>query len=119
MAYTISPMSSLVEADMRNTCTIYKITMSGDEPVYDSYGQPVFATGVTSKCTISQYLKRNIISSGDVQTDTGTIIMLPASTYFTVRDTIEYEGSEGPLTGQVILGRDSMGYVTHISVVIA
>jgi len=112
-------MAKLMEVNMRNTCTIYKITESGGEPVYDTYGQPVYDSGTVTKCTISQYLKRNIIPSGDIQTDTGTIIMIPASTYFTSRDMIEYEGQEGPLTGQVILGRDSMGYVTHVNVVIA
>lgn len=115
-----SPGAALAAGPMLEVCTIYHAVLDADgNLVPDSEGEPQFQAGVASPCSIGQKVVRNIMPSGDVMTDTQTVVRLPVGSAFGIHDRLEYDAAIGPLTGTVAYGRDAYGNVLAIEVTVA
>jgi hypothetical protein len=111
-----SPLAGIFENTMWAECTIHPLKTGVQ--AYDADGQPVYGASRTSKCTIQRLGRKDFLKLGDVNTDSGTMVILPADSGFKQGDALEYEGSDGPVVGTVAEGQDVFNRITHIEVMI-
>lgn len=110
-----SPLASVVENTMRQSCKVYRYAGA------DDFGQPVYHDGVTVPCRLAIRTARVLSPDGDYITNTQVTVLVPADTEIQAQDRIDLPApyDRGAVVSLVTTATDFLGRVTHRAVRIA